>query len=49
MNIYLDDDMDANELIGFLEHEGHEVISPRRVAMRGAQDEPTSVGVTNHV
>jgi hypothetical protein len=39
MNIYLDDDMDANELIGFLEHEGHEVISPRRVAMRGAQDE----------
>lgn len=39
MKIYLDDDMDANELIGLLEHEGHEVISPRRVAMRGAQDE----------
>lgn len=39
MKIYLDDDMDANEFIGLLEHEGHEVISPRRVAMRGAQDE----------
>ncbi len=39
MRIYLDDDMDANELIGLLEHEGHEVISPRRVAMRGAEDE----------
>ena len=39
MRVYLDDDMDANELIGLLEHEGHEVISPRRVAMRGAEDE----------
>jgi hypothetical protein len=39
MKIYLDDDMDANELISLLEHEGHEVISPRRVAMRGALDE----------
>jgi hypothetical protein len=39
MKIHLDDDMDANELISLLEHEGHEVISPRRVAMRGSQDE----------
>ena len=39
MRLYLDDDMDANELIGLLEHESHEVISPRNVAMRGAEDE----------
>ena len=39
MRLYLDDDMDANELIGLLEHEGHEVVSPRSVAMRGAEDE----------
>jgi Domain of unknown function (DUF5615) len=38
MKFYLDDDMDSNEIIGLLEHEGYEVISPRRVAMRGAQD-----------
>jgi hypothetical protein len=39
MRLYLDDDMDANELIGLLEHAGHEVVSPRTVAMRGAEDE----------
>jgi hypothetical protein len=39
MRLYLDDDMDANELIGLLQHEGHAVMSPRAVAMRGAEDE----------
>ena len=39
MRLYLDDDMDANALIRFLQHEGHEVVSPRAVAMRGAEDE----------
>jgi len=39
MRLYLDDDMDANVLIRFLQEEGHEVISPRAVAMRGAEDE----------
>jgi hypothetical protein len=39
MRLYLDDDMDANALIGFLQQEGHEVRSPRVVAMRGAKDE----------
>ena len=39
MKLYLDDDMDANELIGLLQHEGHAVMSPRAVAMRGAEDE----------
>jgi predicted nuclease of predicted toxin-antitoxin system len=38
MRVYLDDDMDANMLIRFLQDEGHEVISPRTVAMRGAED-----------
>src|SRR5687768_9898778 len=38
MRLYLDDDMDANVLISVLQEEGHEVISPRAVAMRGAQD-----------
>ena len=39
MRLYLDDDMDANVLIRFLQNEGHEVMSPRAVAMRGAEDE----------
>jgi hypothetical protein len=39
MSLYLDDDMDANVLIRFLQEEGHEVMSPRAVAMRGAEDE----------
>ena len=39
MRLYLDDDIDANVLIRFLQEEGHEVISPRAVAMRGAEDE----------
>ena len=39
MRLYLDDDMDANVLIRFLQEEGHEVMSPRAVAMRGAEDE----------
>jgi hypothetical protein len=30
--------MDANALISVLKEEGHEVISPRTVAMRGAED-----------
>jgi len=38
MKLYLDDDMDANVLIRFLQEEGHEVMSPRAVAMRGAED-----------
>ena len=38
MRLYLDDDMDANVLIRFLQDEGHEVMSPRTVAMRGAED-----------
>lgn len=32
MRRYLDDDLDANALIGLLQHEGHEVVSPRAVA-----------------
>jgi len=39
MRLYLDDDMDANVLIRVLQNEGHEVMSPRGVAMRGAEDE----------
>ena len=39
MRLYLDDDMDANVLIRFLQEEGHEVMSPRAVAMRGAAAE----------
>lgn len=39
MNLYLDDDLDANELVSRLQHEGHEVISPRAVSMSGAEDE----------
>jgi hypothetical protein len=38
MRLYLDDDMDANALISILQEEGHEVRSPRAVAMRGAED-----------
>jgi predicted nuclease of predicted toxin-antitoxin system len=38
MRLYLDDDMDANVLIRLLQEEGHEVMSPRTVAMRGAED-----------
>jgi hypothetical protein len=39
MRLYLDDDMDANALISVLQDEGHEVMSPRAVVMRGAEDE----------
>jgi hypothetical protein len=39
MRLYLDDDMDANVLIRFLQEEGHEVMSPRAIAMRGTEDE----------
>ena len=39
MRLYLDDDMDANMLMSFLQAEGHEVMSLRAVAMRGAEDE----------
>jgi predicted nuclease of predicted toxin-antitoxin system len=38
MRLYLDDDLDANVLISFLQQEGHTVMSPRAVAMRGAED-----------
>ena len=38
MRLYLDDDMDANALISCLLQEGHAVLSPRAVAMRGAED-----------
>ena len=37
MRLYLDDDMDANMLMSFLQAEGHEVMSLRAVAMRGAE------------
>jgi hypothetical protein len=37
MRRYLDDDLDANVLISFLQQEGHAVMSPRAVAMRGAE------------
>ena len=39
MNLYLDDDLDAKVLISRLQHEGHEVISPRAVSMSGSDDE----------
>ena len=39
MRLYLDDDMDANVLIRFLQDTGHEVMSPRAVVMRGVEDE----------
>src|SRR5262245_26081056 len=39
MRLYLDDDMDANALIRVLQEEGHEVMSPRAAAIRGAEDE----------
>lgn len=39
MRLYLDDDLDANALIGLLQHAGHDVVSPRAVAMRGSDDE----------
>jgi Domain of unknown function (DUF5615) len=38
MRLYLDDDLDANVLISFLQQEGHVVMSPRAVSMRGAED-----------
>lgn len=38
MRRYLDDDLDVNVLISFLRQERHEVMSPRAVAMRGAED-----------
>ena len=38
MRLYLDDDMDANVLISCLQQEGHAVMSPREMAMRGAED-----------
>ena len=34
----LDDDLDAHARISILQEEGHEVRSPRTVAMRGAED-----------
>ena len=39
MRVYLDDDVDANELIGLLRQGRHEVISPRTVGTRGVVDE----------
>lgn len=39
MNLYLDDDLDSNELIRRLQDEGHEVISLRAVSMSGSADE----------
>ena len=38
MNLYLDDDLDANALIGLLQHAGHVVVSPRVVGTRGVVD-----------
>jgi predicted nuclease of predicted toxin-antitoxin system len=34
----LDDDLDSNRLIGLLKNEGHTVVSPREVGMRGSTD-----------
>lgn len=39
MRLYLDDDLDANTLIGLLRHEGHVVVSPRAVGTRGVIDQ----------
>ncbi len=39
MRTYLDDDLDADRLIGLLRHAGHEVVSPRGVGTRGVADE----------
>ena len=39
MRLYLDEDMDANALSRVLQEEGHEVMSPRAAAIRGAEDE----------
>ena len=39
MRRYLDDDLDANALIGLLQHADHDGVSPRAVAMRGSDDE----------
>ena len=38
MNIYLDDDHDADILIGLLQQAGHNVISPRSVGTSGLSD-----------
>ena len=38
MNLHLDDDLDANVLIGLLQHAGHTVVSPRAVGTRGVVD-----------
>ena len=38
MNVYLDDDLDSNALIGLLRKLGHRVVSPRATATRGASD-----------
>ena len=39
MRVYLDDDLDSNALIGLLQQDGHDVISPRTVGTRGVADE----------
>ena len=39
MRVYLDDDLDSNTLITFLQRAGHEVVSPRTVGIRGVADE----------
>ena len=38
MRVYLDDAVDANELVGLLRQGRHEVISPRDVGTRGVAD-----------
>ena len=38
MNLYLDDDLDGQVLIGMLRHAGHTVVSPRAVGTRGVAD-----------
>ncbi len=38
MKVYLDDDHDANVLIGLLQHARHDVISPRAVGTSGIAD-----------
>ena len=38
MNIYLDDDSDADALIGLLRQAGHSVVSPRSVGTLGSLD-----------
>jgi hypothetical protein len=49
MRLYLDDDLDTNILIGLLQQEGHEVVSPRVARTRGVTDQTHLGYATDHV